>query len=111
MRRRKLQAAARNRHSRVHKIEQLERRLLLTNISLSIPSGMNAVQNGVLAVPIICNQLNAGAAGGLSQASICVNYNSSKLFVNADDVYEGTDGQDAASFVTIGTAATSGELE
>ena len=85
--------------------------MLLSSISLSIPTGMNAIQNGVLAVPIICNQLDTGAAGGLSQASICVNYNSSKFSVNADNVYQGTNGQDNASFVTISTAATSGELD
>ena len=92
--------------------ERLEARLLLSNVSLSIPTGMPTPQGGVLAVPILAYELNDFSGdSGLSQASICVNYNSSKFSTNASDVYEGTAEQETASLVGVSATSTSGQLD
>lgn len=89
----------------------LERGLLLSSISLSIPTGLNAIQNGIVSVPIMAADLNDEEGDtGLSQATFCVNYNSSKLSVSNTFVYQGTDGQEAASMLNLIGSNENGQM-
>jgi hypothetical protein len=92
------------------RLEPLERRVLLSGLTVSLPSSMTTYQGGELAVPITVAQLTDGTGDtGLSSAGICINYNSSDFTVA--DVKQGTAGQEASSLLSVTSSGTAGALK
>jgi len=91
-------------------LEPLEGRLLLSGLTVSVPSSMTTFQGGELAVPITVAQLTDGTGDtGLSSAGITINYNSNVFTVA--DVKQGTGGQEASSLLSVTTSGTPGALK
>ena len=75
---------------RLH-LELLEDRVVLTNVTLSIPTNLNAFQGGVVAVPVNINQLTDGAGlSGISSANFAIDYDPSVFTVSPTDIHLGT---------------------
>ena len=92
------------------KVEALERRVLLSGLSISIPSSMTTFAGGELAVPITVAQLTDGTGDtGLSSAGICINYNASDFTVA--DVKQGTGGQEASSLLSVSSSGSAGQIK
>jgi len=72
---------------------------------------MNTFQGGVVAVPILVDQLNDGNGNtGLSFANFAINYDSSKFTVPTAELYQGTAGVSVASLLPITSTAAPGQL-
>ena len=79
-----------SRARRLH-LELLEDRVVLTNVTLSIPTNLNAFQGGVVAVPVNINQLTDGAGlSGISSANFAIDYDPSVFTVSPTDIHLGT---------------------
>ena len=102
--------------ARCIRFECLEaRRLLSTDPVLSIPSNLDALPGGVVAVPVQVNLLtdNVGDTG-ISAAHLAVNYDPTVFTVASSDVFPGTTLVSAGSLfsvsTTVGTGAQLGQL-
>ena len=70
--------------------ENLEERVV-PNITLSMPTGLNAFAGGIVAVPINVNTLTDATHSGVAQASFAINYDPAVFNINATgDVFLGT---------------------
>ena len=92
-------------------IEHLENRIVLANVTLSIPTNMNVVQGGVVAVPVRVDQMIDGTGNlGMSQAGFAINYDPSVLSVSGSDIHLGTAPVTVASLFTATPTFASGQL-
>ncbi|MGA2616932.1 MAG: VCBS repeat-containing protein [Thermoguttaceae bacterium] len=93
-------------------LEPLEQRQLLSaNPVLSMPSGLNAFQNGVVAVPVLVNQFSDNSGNsGLSTADLAINFDSSVFTVSSGDIFQGTGPVSAASLLSFSASFASGQL-
>lgn len=97
-------------HSRRLCLEPLEDRLVLANVSLSIPANLNAPQGGVVSVPVRVDQLSDGSGNtGMSQADFAIDYDPTVLSVA--NIFLGTAPVTAASLFTPTPTFASGQLE
>ncbi len=85
--------------------------MLSASPALSIPSGLNAFQNGVVAVPVRVDQLSDGLGNtGLSTADLAIDFDPSVFTVSGGDIFQGTAPVSAASLLSFNTTFASGQL-
>ncbi len=87
-------------------LERLENRWVLATAALSIPTDLNAFQNGVVAVPVNVGPLSAG----LSKADFAIDYDPSVFTVSASDVFLGAAPASGNNWVVNAVNLGAGEL-
>ncbi len=93
-------------------LETLEDRVTPANVALSIPSNLNVVQGGVVAVPVQFAALTDGLGNqGMFQADVAINYDPSVLTVSGADIFQGTALASVASLLTVTPSFASGQIE